>query len=168
MADLGNFLNRAGGTPQTGRPVTFDFGTRNRDGFKVMHRVSATLLPVDPVEKREAFDDAADELDKNRSGTSGDLEHERVVQLLARALRDPDDLRKRFVSAENIAAFRTGLQSQQMRALFYEYEHMLLDQYPLAFSVQERDAILKRAEDFFEPSPAKPSDTSPGEAPLPG
>lgn len=168
MADLGNFLDRKGGIAQTGREVTFNFLSKDSEARAVMTRMTATLLPVDPVERREAFDAAEASVEKDRGNSTGDLEHEQALQLLARALRDSADLRRRFVGPELIDRFRKGLILQQVRLLLSEYEQMLLDQYPDCFTEKERERIRKQAESFSAASPEKPTDSSPEEAPLLG
>lgn len=158
MATLGNILKRQGGTPLTGRPVTFHLVVRDDEAGRVQHKIDALLMPVGEEDRVQVLLDARDFC--NGIGRAEFEPIEREIRFLAAAMRDPEAAIKAFVDGkEALAALRSGLTKEQLVFLAGEYKAMLAEQYPeLAaepqpVTEQETAAMRKEAIVFSKGDP---------------
>ena len=132
--DLGNILAREGNTPLTGRIVKFTIQGQS-EGVIVSALASARLIPITAEEQRTvrseatAFVYAVDEDGKRLRPklNAEDVGEEFAWRLLARVLRDEEDVKKPFATATRL---RQCLIVQQHEYLQREYNLMIADHYP--------------------------------------
>lgn len=165
MATLGNLLARKGGTPCTGKTVALALALPDpQGGAPRMEEAEVLLLPVGRAGRARAFRAAdlwvaAEVAAERESGTPGaahDLSEERVYRLMLEAMRDPDDARRRFVSADEVDTFREVIAFEQLQALDRAYAELIREEYPETLTEADLKACKEGAEAFTSGTPAQP------------
>lgn len=165
MATLGNLLARKGNTPCTGKAVTLALALPDpQGGAPRMTEAEVMLLPVSAAARARAFR-AADiwvteqirqESESGTPGAAHDLAEERVYRLMLEAMRDSEDARRRFVSADEVDTFREILVFEQLQALDREYAALLKEEFPETLTEADLKTMRKEAETFTSGTPAQP------------
>jgi hypothetical protein len=158
MATLGNILKRQGGTPLTGRPVTFHLVVRDDEAGRVQHKIDALLMPVGEEDRVQVIEDARAFCESIKKPQLAPIE--RDLRFLAAAMRDPEAPGNLLIDGkEALAALRSGLIKEQIIYLGTQYDLMLQEQYPeLAaepqpVTEQETAAMRKEAIVFSKGDP---------------
>lgn len=157
MPSLGNILARRGGTAMTGREVKLTILIPATSGPPTVEQVTVALYPVTESRKSAAFRAAEHyiaECDRQAQETQSvsvapNREDERVLRLLAEAMRLPEDARRPFVESERIDDLRNVIIAKQLDYLMDEYLALIRAEYSEIRGLDEAQRIKQQAEATF-------------------
>lgn len=146
----------------TGREVKLTILIPATSGPPTVEQVTVALYPVTESCRSAAFRAAEHyiaECDRQAQETQSvsvapNREDERVLRLLAEAMRLPEDARRPFVESERIDDLRNVIIAKQLDYLMDEYLALIRTEYSEIRGLEEARRIKQQAESVFPSGPA--------------
>lgn len=124
---LGNILAQQGGVAESGHPVKFQVRQKVAGGRTVRKWAEAVILPISEDERARVGAQARIAAEKDGAA---DFETERSYGLVAAMLHDPEDLRVKWATAEDMPRLRQALVWPQVKWLLSQYDQHIESEYP--------------------------------------